>query len=90
MVGLLSLQHVHNVTDLPKAVGDDVPPRYVLSNYFSGEREKLVREANAAESLSIRMATEARHIWGARVAAENVELRGLPTVPAMKDAKQAI
>lgn len=55
----------------------------VLHDHFSGERDKLVREANEAESLSLRLVTEARHVWGNRTAAELWEKRGLPKVAAM-------
>jgi hypothetical protein len=55
----------------------------VLYNHFSADRDKLVREANEAESLSLRLVTEARHVWGNRSAAELWEKRGLPKVPAM-------
>jgi hypothetical protein len=55
----------------------------VLYTYFSGDREKLIREANEAESLSLRLVMECRHVWGNRSAAELWEKRGLPKVPAM-------
>jgi hypothetical protein len=55
----------------------------VLHDHFSGERDKLVREASEAESLSLRLVTEARHVWGNRTAAELWEKRGLPKVAAM-------
>jgi P22_AR N-terminal domain len=55
----------------------------VLYSHFSGERDKLKREANETESLSLRLVSECRHIWGNRSAAELWERRGLPTVPAM-------
>jgi hypothetical protein len=42
-----------------------------------------VREANEAESLSLRLVMECRHVWGNRSAAELWEKRGLPMVPAM-------
>jgi hypothetical protein len=58
----------------------------VLFNYFSGDRDKLVKEANDSESLSLRMVTEARHVWGDRAAAQLWERRGLPKVPAMDEA----
>jgi hypothetical protein len=58
----------------------------VLYAHFSGEREKLMRETNECESLSLRMVTETRHIWGERAAAELWEKRKLPTVAAMADA----
>jgi hypothetical protein len=55
----------------------------VLYNHFSGERDKLVRETNEAESLSLRLVSEARHVWGNRAAAELWKKRGLPMVAAM-------
>jgi hypothetical protein len=55
----------------------------VLYSHFSGERDKLIREANEAESISLRLVTECRHVWGNRSAAELWEKRGLPKVPAM-------
>jgi hypothetical protein len=55
----------------------------VLYSHFSGERDKLMREANEAESLSLRLVMECRHVWGNRSAAELWEKRGLPKVPAM-------
>jgi len=55
----------------------------VLHNHFSGDRDKLTREANEAESLSLRLVQECRHVWGNRSAAELWEKRGLPKVPAM-------
>jgi hypothetical protein len=57
----------------------------VLHTHFSEQREKLVREANEEESLSLRLVTEARHIWGDRTAAQLWEKRGLPKVPAMDE-----
>jgi len=58
----------------------------VLHTYFSEHRDKLVREANEKESLSLRLVTEARHIWGEKVAAELWDKEGLPKVPAMEQA----
>lgn len=55
----------------------------VLHSHFTGDREKLAREANEAESLSLRLVTECRHVWGSRSAAELWEKRGLPKVAAM-------
>ena len=55
----------------------------VLYTHFSTDREKLIREANEAEALSLRLVSECRHIWGNRSAAELWEKRGLPKVPAM-------
>lgn len=55
----------------------------VLHDHFSGDREKLIREANEAESLSLRLVTEARHIWGEPVAAQLWEKRRLQMVPKM-------
>jgi hypothetical protein len=57
----------------------------VLFRHFSSDRERLMREANDAESLSLRLVTEARHIWGERVAAKLWGDRGLPKVPEMDD-----
>jgi hypothetical protein len=57
----------------------------VLYSHFSVDREKLIREANEAESLSLRLVTECRHVWGNRSAAELWEKRGLPKVSAMDD-----
>jgi hypothetical protein len=55
----------------------------VLYNHFSADRDKLIREANEAESLSLRLVMECRHVWGNRSAAELWEKRGLPKVPSM-------
>jgi hypothetical protein len=55
----------------------------VLCRHFSGERDRLGREANEAASLSLRLVSECRQIWGNRSAAELWEKRGLPKVPAM-------
>jgi hypothetical protein len=55
----------------------------VLHNHFSQERDKLKREANETDALSLRLVSECRHIWGNRSAAELWEKRGLPKVAAM-------
>jgi hypothetical protein len=55
----------------------------VLAGHFLGDREKLAREANDAESLSLRLVAEARHIFGEHAAAQLWQKRGLPKVPAM-------
>ena len=55
----------------------------VLSTYFSENREKLIREVNEAESISLRLVVEARHIFGELAAAQLWDKRGLPKVPAM-------
>lgn len=55
----------------------------VLYTHFSSDREQLIREANEAESLSLRLVMECRHVWGNRSAAELWEKRGLPKVAAM-------
>jgi hypothetical protein len=39
---------------------------------------------NESESLSLRLVSEARHIWGEATAAELWFKRGLPVVPGMK------
>lgn len=39
----------------------------VLHTHFSGDRDKLIREANEAESLSLRLVMECRHVWGRSV-----------------------
>ena len=57
----------------------------VLYQHFSGERDRLTREANEADALSLRLVSECRHIWGNRSAAELWEKRGLPKVSAMDD-----
>ena len=36
----------------------------VLHQHFSGDRDRLAREANEADSLSLRLLSECRHIWG--------------------------
>lgn len=58
----------------------------VLYAHFSGERDKIKREENETDSLSLRLVTECRHIWGNRSAAELWEKRGLPKVSSMDDA----
>lgn len=58
----------------------------VLSAHFCGDRDKVMREAYDAESMSLRLVTEARHIWGDHVAAQLWDKRGLTKVPAMDDA----
>jgi hypothetical protein len=58
----------------------------VLYRHFSGDRAKLVREANENISLKLQKVREARHIWGSRVAAQLWAEEGLPQVPAMRDA----
>jgi len=55
----------------------------VLASHFLGNREKLGKEANDAESLSLRLVAEARHVFGERAAAQLWDKRGLPKVPAM-------
>jgi P22_AR N-terminal domain len=56
-----------------------------LFSHFSGDRERLAKEANDADSLSLRLVMECRHIWGNRSAAELWEKRGLPKVASMND-----
>ena len=58
---------------------------HVLYKHFSGDRDRMAREASDAESLSLRLVTEARHVWGDRVAAEIWEKRGLPMTKSMTD-----
>jgi hypothetical protein len=60
----------------------------VLYRHFSGDREKLIREANDTMSLSLRMVTESRHIHGPKAAAQLWDERGLPKVPAMDEVWQ--
>lgn len=57
----------------------------VLYRHFSGDRDRKAREANESESLSLRLVTEARHVWGDRVAADLWEKRGLPMVKSMDE-----
>lgn len=58
----------------------------VLYRHFSGERDKLAREANELLSLSLRMVTESRQTHGVQAAAQLWKERGLPMVPAMEPA----
>ncbi|MBR0791863.1 hypothetical protein JQ631_22510 [Bradyrhizobium manausense] len=58
----------------------------VLYSHFSGERDKIKRQENESDSLSLRLVTECRHIWGNRSAAELWEKRGLPKVASMDAA----
>src|SRR5260221_6135642 len=55
----------------------------VLHTHFYAAPEMLAREATDSESMSLRLVTEARHIWGDRIAAKVWEQRGLPNVPGM-------
>lgn len=55
----------------------------VLASHFLGDREKIAKEANEAEALSLRLVAEARHIFGELAAAQLWERRGLTKVPAM-------
>lgn len=55
----------------------------VLFRHFSGERGKLVREANENTVLNLQMVRETRHIWGQRAAAQLWYELGLPKVSAM-------
>lgn len=57
----------------------------VLFKHFSGDREKLVREANENTLISLQMVRETRHIWGPRAAAQMWIERSLPKVPAMDE-----
>ncbi len=57
----------------------------VLYRYFSGDREKLIKEANETMSLSLRMVTESRQVHGVRAAAQLWVERKLPQVPAMDE-----
>lgn len=58
----------------------------VLYDHFFGSHMPDVREsAREAESLSLRLVSEARQIWGDRVAAQVWEKRGLTKVPAMDE-----
>jgi hypothetical protein len=57
----------------------------VLFRHFSGDRAKLVREANENIIVNLQMVRETRHIWGARAAAQMWIERGLPKVPAMDE-----
>jgi hypothetical protein len=58
----------------------------VLFRHFSGDREKLDREANDTMSLHLRLCQESRHIHGSRAADQLWIKLGLPRVPAMDDA----
>ena len=49
----------------------------ILYQHFSGDRDRLA-EANEADSFSLRLVSECRHIWGSRSAAELWAKRGLP------------
>ena len=65
----------------------------VLNAHFSANQDgpvakvesRLAREQNDAYALSLRMVTEARHIWGNRSAADLWEKLKLPKVAAMDD-----
>jgi hypothetical protein len=58
----------------------------VLYRHFSGERDRLIKEANETMSLHLRLCTEARHIHGVRAADDLWRELGLPRVPSMDEA----
>jgi hypothetical protein len=57
----------------------------VLNRHFSGDQE-----ASDKDSLSLRMVTECRHVYGERAAAQLWEKQGLPMVPAMNEAVEQL
>jgi hypothetical protein len=93
----LTLELIHGwlfTIDTSRIKADDIRERViafqeecyrVLYQHFSGDRARIAREASESESLSLRLVTEARHVWGERVAAELWEKRGLPMVKSMDD-----
>lgn len=55
----------------------------VLYAHFSGDRDRLLKEANETMSLNLRLCTECRHIHGNFAAAQLWDKLHMPKVPAM-------